>query len=107
MDQRLLPYRVRGGHRDGAGPKPKGARKGPSHKARPRLAARHPVHVTLRMARGLPNLRSQVPMRVLSGVFRTARDRLGLRICHYAVQWNHLHLVVEAEDARALARAMK
>jgi REP element-mobilizing transposase RayT len=105
--QMALPYRIRGGRRDGAGRKPKADREGPTHQARPRLAGRHPVHVTLKTVRGLPSLRSQVPMRVMASVLRGARDRLGLRVCHWSVQGNHVHLVVEADDAAALSRGMK
>jgi hypothetical protein len=38
---------------------------------------------------------------------RAARDRLGCRIIHYSVQGNHIHLIVEATDEKALGRAMK
>ena len=34
-------------------------------------------------------------------------DRFGFRLVHYSVQANHLHLLVEAEGKRALARGMK
>jgi hypothetical protein len=34
-------------------------------------------------------------------------DRTDFRICHYSIQGNHIHLIVEAEDARALARGMQ
>jgi REP element-mobilizing transposase RayT len=29
---------------------------------------------------------------------RSARERFGVRIVHYFIQGNHLHLIVEAED---------
>jgi hypothetical protein len=35
------------------------------------------------------------------------RDRFGFRLVHFSVQGNHLHLIVEAEDERALARGMQ
>ena len=35
------------------------------------------------------------------------RERLGLRIVNCSIQGNHLHLIVEAEDAAALSRAMQ
>jgi hypothetical protein len=34
-------------------------------------------------------------------------DRFGFRLVHFSVQHNHLHLVCEAEDERALARGMQ
>jgi len=33
--------------------------------------------------------------------------RLGLRLCHFSVQGNHLHFLVEADDTRALSRGMQ
>jgi putative transposase len=33
--------------------------------------------------------------------------RFGFRLVHYSVMGNHLHLIVEAPDRRALTRAMK
>ena len=48
----------RGGARKGAGRRPKGARALVSHKARPRFAKPAAVHVTLRVADHVWNLRS-------------------------------------------------
>jgi hypothetical protein len=39
--------------------------------------------------------------------FLRGRDRFGFRLVHFSVQGNHLHLVVEAQDERALARGMQ
>jgi hypothetical protein len=45
-----------GGKRQGAGRKPKGPKAGGSHNRRPALAARFPVHVTVRMLPHVWNL---------------------------------------------------
>src|SRR5262245_4211498 len=105
--QTEFTFRTWGGKRKGAGRKPKGPEALVSHTRRPSFAASHPLHVTLGVVRGLPSLRAERPMRVLRAAFRTAKERFGLRLVHYAVQGNHLHLVVEAEEARALSRAMQ
>ena len=34
-------------------------------------------------------------------------ERFGMRLTHHSVQGNHLHLIVEAKDARALSRGMQ
>src|SRR5207247_1292169 len=34
-------------------------------------------------------------------------DEHGLRIVHFAIQSNHVHLLVEARDARSLSRGMQ
>src|SRR5262245_2580693 len=56
------------------GPKPKGPRPGSSHKARPELKARHPVHVVLRVVSAIGNLRRRATYRaVREATLTTAR----------------------------------
>jgi REP element-mobilizing transposase RayT len=110
--QLALPFRPWGGRRKGAGRKPKGGRgadwkRGPSHLKRPPLDPRHPVHVTLRLRKALPNLRRKALATVVFDAFRAARERLDARLVHFTVQTNHLHLIAEAKDERALSRAMQ
>jgi hypothetical protein len=38
---------------------------------------------------------------------RAACDRSGFRVCHYSIQRDHLHMIVEAAGKEALARGMK
>ncbi len=106
--QRGLPFgNSWGGARAGAGRKPKGRRAGVSHRTRERLAARFPVHVTCKLREGLPRLRNKCAYVVLKHCFGKGRDRFGFRLNHYSVQGNHLHLIVEARDERALSRGMQ
>ena len=37
---------------------------------------------------------------------REVRHRFGLRVVHYSIQGNHLHLIVEIDDAAMLSRAI-
>ncbi len=53
------------------------------------------------------NLRSRRCFTVVERALRAAKQRGDLRVVHFSVQGNHLHLLVEATDARALARGMK
>jgi REP element-mobilizing transposase RayT len=39
--------------------------------------------------------------------FRAARERFGLRIVHFSVQGNHLHLLAEAEGPSSLAQGIQ
>jgi putative transposase len=102
-----LSFRTWGGKRAGAGRKPAGAKAGVSHRPRPVLRRRLPVHVTLRMADHVWNLRSRRSLRVIRAALETGADRFGVRVVQLSVQGNHLHLLVEAPDREALARAMK
>ncbi len=96
-----------GGRRRGAGRKPKGDRAGVSHDRRPAVAARHPVHVTLRVGSHVWNLRSRRAFRVVGGALGAAAERFGMRVCAFSVQGNHVHLVCEATDRPALSRGMQ
>lgn len=104
----LLPFPAQhGGRRAGAGRKPRGPEAGVSHERRAPLAARFPVHATLKLRAGLPRLRRKEELRVLLACFAAGCDRNGFRLLHYAVLNDHLHLVVEASDRQALARGLK
>ena len=107
--QTTLTFSRRGGAREGAGRKREDGRLGVGvpHLARPRLDGRTPVHVTLRLCRDVPNLRSQRGMRVVVRVFATARDRLGVRLVQWAAQRDHLHLIAEPQSEGALSRGLQ
>lgn len=102
-----LRFHRRGGKRPGAGRKPNGEKAGVSHLQRPRFARTVPVHVTMRAAPHVWNLRSQRAFRVVGPAIAKAAERFGMRIVQFSVQGNHLHLIVEAADTRALSRAMQ
>jgi putative transposase len=85
---------------------PNGERAGVSHLMRPALAHRFPVHATWRMRAHVWNLRSRRCFSVMQRAFWAGGDRFGFRLVHYSVQGNHVHLLVEANDRRALTRGM-
>ena len=102
-----LDLRTWGGKRKNAGRKPNGARAGVSHSARPVLSRHHPVHVTWRMLPHVWNLRSRRSFRLLAAAFAAGCNRPQFRVIHFSVQGNHLHLIVEADDAVQLARGLQ
>jgi putative transposase len=77
------------------------------HLRRPKLSPHHPVHVTQRVQPGVGHLRQQARARLIRGAMREVRLRFGLRVVHYSIQGNHLHLIVEAQSAAALSRGMQ
>src|SRR5262245_44294056 len=87
-----------GGKRRGAGRKPKGERALVSHEKRPKLCARHPLLVTLRVAPGLPSLRADLEHAVILRALSLGSAREDFRVLEYTVQSNHLHLVAESSD---------
>lgn len=105
--QLAFTFRSWGGKRKGAGRPPKGKAAGVSHLRRPSLSRHHPVHVTLRIAAGVPSLRAGRLFEKVRFALAAARERFGFRLVHFSVQSNHLHLIAEAQDGRALALGMQ
>jgi REP element-mobilizing transposase RayT len=95
--------------RRGGRPKKPAAERGVPHAPRPVHSYRHPVHVTVRVAAGMPSLRHRKVWRTVRTVLlaAAARFRQMFRIVEYSVQSNHVHLVVEAHDRRELSRGMQ
>jgi REP element-mobilizing transposase RayT len=96
-----------GGVRKGAGRKPVGKVAGVSHRTRAALAARFPVHVTMKVREGLPSLRRSREFAVLRGSIAAGCERGGFRLVHFSVQSNHLHLLVEGGCRSTLSRGIQ
>ena len=86
--------------------RPKQARARVRHGAREAVKPHEPQHVTLRLVEGLSSLRTRAVLEVLWDVLAEAKNRNGMRVCHWTALPNHMHLIVEAEDETALARGM-
>ena len=99
--------RGHGGKRAGAGRKKSGRRIGTPHRARPELSPRHPVHVTLRLRRRFPELRTRDWYALIRRVMTHYLGGEDFRICHGSIQNTHLHFLVEARNKRALSRGMQ
>jgi putative transposase len=107
MNQLAFRLPTWGGKRDGAGRKPKGTKSFVSHLSRERFPSRHPVHVTLRAVSGVGYLRGWRLFHAIQDAIGEAQERFGMRVVHYSVQGNHLHLLVEADGAESLSRGMQ
>jgi hypothetical protein len=62
--------------------------------------------VTIRIVRGLPNLRRRDLTKALGESLRKGKQKAGFRVVHFSIQANHLHLIVEAAGRRMLWRGM-
>lgn len=104
--QAVFDFKGWGGRREGAGrPRNPGAKL--AHATRPPLAARFPAHVTLRALPGAPSLRRAAPFAAIEAALRASLARADFRVVHFSVQTNHVHLLVEAQGGKALARGMQ
>jgi REP element-mobilizing transposase RayT len=99
-------FRTHGGKRRGAGRKRVAEKPRVQHRPRVTLDGRTPVHVTVRMRTEIKRLRRRDQFRVLRRVFARTGNREAFRICHFSIQANHIHLLCEASNERALSRGM-
>jgi REP element-mobilizing transposase RayT len=95
----------RGGWRPGAGrPKKPGST---SHGTRPAFAGRFPQHVTLRLGASSPSIaREWLFARAIRPAIADSQ-KPSFRVIEFNVLSNHVHLIVEADDAGALSRGVQ
>ncbi|MCP3914503.1 MAG: hypothetical protein GY711_02975, partial [bacterium] len=107
VQHRLKFGNKHGGRRKGSGRKSKDGVKRVSHHGRADFDGDQPVHVNTKIEPGLPTLRSRRAYNVIRAALAIAKDRNGMRITHFSVQSNHLHLIVEAKDRRSISQGVK
>lgn len=91
-----------GGKRRGAGRKRKHS-KGVAHRTRETVKARYPLHVNFKLAAFVRHKRG---LAILKRAILNARKQ-GLRVLHFSLQTNHVHLYLEAQDTQTLTRGMR
>jgi REP element-mobilizing transposase RayT len=65
------------------------------------------MHVTVRVRRGLPSMRRRAEYAALREAFAKTCEGDAFRLLHYSVQHDHVHMIVEASDRGAVARALQ
>ena len=102
-----------GGARPGAGRPARKRKPGDPlpHVARPKVDRYKPMHVTLRIVRGVPSLEKELLRnRVRRALFAARRksEEKGaeFQIVHFKIEGNHLHLVVEGRSGLGVSRGM-
>lgn len=109
LEQLAIGFSSRwGGARPDAG-RPKGTRTSGRipHVARSPVSRHRPHHVTVKVARGTWNLRSQRGFGPIRAALAAVRGRTGFRVVHFSVQHDHVHLLLESEDRRTLANGLR
>lgn len=76
------------------------------HIARENFDPKHPIHVNIKVQKDIPNLRTKNHFKLVKRAILTARKK-GLRIVHFCVQKNHLHLLIESDSKKSLATGMQ
>jgi REP element-mobilizing transposase RayT len=89
------------------GRKPRAERAGfVPHARREDHDRQHPVHVSMRRVKLAPSFRSDRVFRAILGQLARAK-RGGVRVVHYSVQHDHLHLIVEGESRHDVSAQMR
>jgi REP element-mobilizing transposase RayT len=65
------------------------------------------VLVTLKVRRHVWNLRTRRAFARLVPAFVAACERFGMRLVHYSVQGDHIHLIVEVDESNSLSRGVQ
>jgi len=85
----------------------KGPRRAAAHRKRLQFKANQPIHVVLRVVPEVGSLRQKLMFAAIRAASIVAARQEDARIVEMSVQRTHMHLIVEAKDAAALARLMK
>lgn len=91
-----------GGRRPGSGRQRKKS-KGVSHSVRERVTAKNPLHINFKFR---THIRNKDSLRVLKRAIKNAGTH-GLRVVHFSMQSNHIHLIVESTSNEVLTRGMR
>src|SRR4051794_21417129 len=90
-----------GGKRKGAG-RPRRGREGGGDGVGGGIPARVPGGVGLRMNEEVASLRTKRAFAVVARAFWRAQGKFGMRLTHFSVQSNHIHLIVEGVSSTAM-----
>ena len=96
-----------GGRRPGAGRPRRGGRGNVAHRAREAHHPAMPAHVTLRTR--CRSLRTQFVFPTVRKAISTSNRKApdDFRVCEFSVQGDHIHMLVEARDGKALSRGIQ
>jgi REP element-mobilizing transposase RayT len=97
----------RGGRREGAGRPCKGRGASERHQTREAFRASEPVHVVSRILPRVGSLRRRDTYAAIREATISAAKRDDARIVHLSIQRTHVHLIIEAKNRAALAKAMQ
>lgn len=92
----------RGGFRKNSGRKRRHS-KGVAHRVREDVSRRTPMHINFKYKAAI---RNKYCLRLLKRAILNAR-KLGLRVNHFSLQYDHVHLIVEADTNEILSSGMR
>lgn len=91
-----------GGRRPGSGRK-RFHSSGVAHRTRERVTRRTPLHINFKYQ---TQIRNKLCLRLLKRAIMNSRAQ-GLRVIHFSLQSNHIHLIVECDNNAILTKGMR
>lgn len=91
-----------GGRRPNSGRRRKKSQ-GVSHSVREKVQDRTPLHINFKFK---TRIRNKDSLRTLKRAIKNAGSH-GLRVIHYSMQSNHIHLIIESANNEILTRGMR
>ena len=91
-----------GGRRPGSGRK-RIHSSGVSHRKRERVSSKTPLHINFKYK---VQIKNKTCLKILKRAITNARS-LGLRVIHFSLQTNHIHLILESQDNETMTKGMR
>jgi REP element-mobilizing transposase RayT len=79
---------------------------GIAHRKRPILSKASSLHLTIKLKRIKAEMKNKAVLTLLKRAILNARKK-GLRIIHFTLEYDHVHLLVEAANNHVLGRGMQ
>lgn len=80
--------------------------RGIRHIARDEIRRLTPLHLTVKIEKQKAGLRNKSILKTLHTSIKKARQK-GLKIIHYTLEYDHIHLLVESDNNETLGRGMQ
>jgi REP element-mobilizing transposase RayT len=80
--------------------------KGIRHTKREMIKKDTVLHLTLKIEKNKANLKNKSILKALQHSIKKARS-LGLKVIHYTLEYDHVHLLIEASDKISLGKGMQ
>ncbi|MGZ3788931.1 MAG: transposase [Bacteriovorax sp.] len=80
--------------------------KGIRHTRRPFLKKPSSLHLTVKIKKNKADLKNKSVLGILKRAILNAR-RQGLKVIHYSLEYDHVHLLIEAENNHILGKGMQ
>lgn len=76
------------------------------HTSRPLLKRLSSLHLTVKIKKNKAGIKNKSVLRILRRAILNAR-RQGLRVIHYSLEYDHIHLLIEADNNHILNKGMQ